>query len=299
MGPRRRSRQCRDIRSVGRPVGCGVTWRRRLPDRRRQRGRGRLDCQARGAIIGASDCDREYLSPDQSAPPAAGSRRPTRHARRLARTAPRQQGLNIPPRPRRACATPTTSRRITRRDRSAGRRHPNWRPWWSMPFAATCKKTALPHRRRNSERLRFPCSSSNPHRKRTPWLRYSHSRPVGQPATSRTAHSTEGNSARPWADNQSSRQFRFEDLVLGPMRAVLALLSRPNGRRCYAIEISPAYRDCAIVRWQDFVGEKAMLDGRSFAEVKDARCNPNCDMAEGVAIASEAVPPSPTESSPP
>jgi hypothetical protein len=49
--------------------------------------------------------------------------------------------------------------------------------------------------------------------------------------------------------------------------------------------------DRAILRWQDFTGEKATLDGRSFAEVKDARCDRNCDMAEGVAIASEAVPP--------
>jgi hypothetical protein len=46
-----------------------------------------------------------------------------------------------------------------------------------------------------------------------------------------------------------------------------------------------------IVRWQDFTGEQAMLEGRTFAEVRGARCDPNCDMAEGVAIASEAVPP--------
>jgi hypothetical protein len=64
-----------------------------------------------------------------------------------------------------------------------------------------------------------------------------------------------------------------------------------TGRRCYAIEISPAYCDCAIQRWQDVTGEKAMLDGRTFAEVKGARCDPKCDMAEGVAIASETVPP--------
>jgi len=64
-----------------------------------------------------------------------------------------------------------------------------------------------------------------------------------------------------------------------------------TGRRCYAIEISPAYCDTAILRWQYFTGEKATLDGRTFDEVRGARCDPNCDMAEGVAIASEAVPP--------
>ena len=44
-----------------------------------------------------------------------------------------------------------------------------------------------------------------------------------------------------------------------------------TGRKCLAIEISPAYCDVAILRWQDFTGETAMLDGRTFAEVKDAR----------------------------
>ena len=42
-----------------------------------------------------------------------------------------------------------------------------------------------------------------------------------------------------------------------------------SGRSCLAIELSPAYVDVAIKRWQDFTGEVATLeaDGRSFAEV--------------------------------
>jgi hypothetical protein len=64
-----------------------------------------------------------------------------------------------------------------------------------------------------------------------------------------------------------------------------------TGRRCYAIEINPAYCDTAIVRWQDFTGEQATLDGRTFAEVKGARCDPNCNIAEAIQITEEAAPP--------
>jgi DNA modification methylase len=61
-----------------------------------------------------------------------------------------------------------------------------------------------------------------------------------------------------------------------------------TGRRCYAIEIDPKYADCAILRWQNFAGEKATLDGRTFAEVKDARHDQSRDFAEGIEIAYEA-----------
>jgi DNA modification methylase len=41
------------------------------------------------------------------------------------------------------------------------------------------------------------------------------------------------------------------------------------GRCCYAIEIDPAYIDLGIIRWQNFSGEKAVLDGdgRTFDEI--------------------------------
>jgi DNA modification methylase len=43
-----------------------------------------------------------------------------------------------------------------------------------------------------------------------------------------------------------------------------------NGRRVYAMEISPAYVDVAIERWQNSTGKDAILDGdgRTFATVK-------------------------------
>jgi hypothetical protein len=46
-----------------------------------------------------------------------------------------------------------------------------------------------------------------------------------------------------------------------------------TGRACYAIELSPAYVDVAVRRWQDFTGEQATLDGdgRTFAAVADER----------------------------
>jgi hypothetical protein len=41
-----------------------------------------------------------------------------------------------------------------------------------------------------------------------------------------------------------------------------------SSRRCYALEISPAFVDVAIRRWEDFSGQKAGLedDGRRFGE---------------------------------
>ncbi len=42
-------------------------------------------------------------------------------------------------------------------------------------------------------------------------------------------------------------------------------------RRCRAMEISPAFVDVAIRRWQKATGKRAMLDGKSFDEVKVER----------------------------
>jgi hypothetical protein len=62
-----------------------------------------------------------------------------------------------------------------------------------------------------------------------------------------------------------------------------------TGRKCLAVEISPAYCDVAILRWQDFTEEKAMLDGRTFAEVRAARHNENADPAGSVQEGPNAV----------
>lgn len=46
-----------------------------------------------------------------------------------------------------------------------------------------------------------------------------------------------------------------------------------TGRRCFAIELNPAYVDVAVKRWQAFTGETAILDGdgRSFEDVASDR----------------------------
>ena len=46
-----------------------------------------------------------------------------------------------------------------------------------------------------------------------------------------------------------------------------------NGRRVYAMEISPAYVDVAVERWQAETGRDAILDGdgRTFSEVREER----------------------------
>jgi hypothetical protein len=53
-----------------------------------------------------------------------------------------------------------------------------------------------------------------------------------------------------------------------------AIIAAENtGRTCYAVEISPAFVDAAVARWEAYTGETATLegDGRSFAEVARER----------------------------
>jgi DNA modification methylase len=55
-----------------------------------------------------------------------------------------------------------------------------------------------------------------------------------------------------------------------------------TGRRCYAIEIDPAYVDVAVKRWQEFTGRMATLEGtgESFAEVVARRSLVKIEAAE-------------------
>jgi DNA modification methylase len=52
-----------------------------------------------------------------------------------------------------------------------------------------------------------------------------------------------------------------------------------NGRRVFAMEISPAYVDVAVERWQAETGREAILDGdgRTFAEVKARKLSSGID----------------------
>jgi hypothetical protein len=52
-----------------------------------------------------------------------------------------------------------------------------------------------------------------------------------------------------------------------------------NGRRVFAMEISPAYVDVAVERWQADTWREAILDGdgRSFAAVRAERLGEDTD----------------------
>jgi len=61
------------------------------------------------------------------------------------------------------------------------------------------------------------------------------------------------------------------DPFLGSGSTLIAAES--TGRICYGIEIDPRYVDVAVLRWQEFSGQKAVLDGdgRTFEEIARAR----------------------------
>jgi len=75
---------------------------------------------------------------------------------------------------------------------------------------------------------------------------------------------------RPIENNSSPGQAVYEPFS-GSGTTIIA--AEITGRACHAIELNPVYVDVAITRWQDFTGEKAVLDGdgRSFAEVGTER----------------------------
>jgi DNA modification methylase len=75
---------------------------------------------------------------------------------------------------------------------------------------------------------------------------------------------------RPILNNSSPGQAIYEPFM-GSGTTLIAAES--TGRVCYGSELSPAYVDVAILRWQNITGEKAILDGddRSFEEIKEGR----------------------------
>jgi DNA modification methylase len=77
---------------------------------------------------------------------------------------------------------------------------------------------------------------------------------------------------RPMLNNSSPGQAVYEPFS-GSGSCIIA--AERSGRVCHAIELSPAYVDVAVKRWQDHTGRKAMLadDGRSFDDIKTARAS--------------------------
>jgi DNA modification methylase len=75
---------------------------------------------------------------------------------------------------------------------------------------------------------------------------------------------------RPIENNSSPGQAVYEPFCGSGTTIIAAEMS---GRACHAVELSPAYVDVAVRRWQDFTGQHAVLegDGRLFHEVEEAR----------------------------
>jgi DNA modification methylase len=75
---------------------------------------------------------------------------------------------------------------------------------------------------------------------------------------------------RPIENNSSPGQAIY-DPFCGSGTTIIA--AEITGRVCHGIELSPAYVDVAIKRWQAFTGQKATLDEtkESFVEVSARR----------------------------
>ena len=63
---------------------------------------------------------------------------------------------------------------------------------------------------------------------------------------------------RPIENNSSPGQAVYEPFS-GSGTTIIA--AEMTGRACHAIELSPAYVDVAVQRWQAFTGEQAVLEG--------------------------------------
>lgn len=89
---------------------------------------------------------------------------------------------------------------------------------------------------------------------------------IDKPRKSETGHSTQKPvecMKRPIENNSSPGQAVYEPFS-GSGTTIIA--AEMTGRSCHAIELSPAYVDVAIKRWQDFTGQKAVreADGVEF-----------------------------------
>ena len=75
---------------------------------------------------------------------------------------------------------------------------------------------------------------------------------------------------RPVENNSSPGQAVYDPFV-GSGTTIIA--AEMTGRSCHAIELSPAYVDVAVLRWQAFTGQQAVLEdgGDSFAAVAAVR----------------------------
>jgi DNA modification methylase len=98
---------------------------------------------------------------------------------------------------------------------------------------------------------------------------------IPKPQKSETGHSTQKPiecMKRPIENNSSPGQAVYEPFS-GSGTTIIA--GEMTARCVYAVELNPAYVDVAVTRWQDFTGQKAVLegDGRTFEELAAERTN--------------------------
>ena len=91
---------------------------------------------------------------------------------------------------------------------------------------------------------------------------------------------------RPIENNSSPGQAVYEPFC-GSGTTIIA--AEMTGRCCHAIELDPVYVDVAVIRWQAFTGNPAILEGdeRSFDQIKVERLNNESEphMPAGKAVA--------------
>jgi DNA modification methylase len=98
-------------------------------------------------------------------------------------------------------------------------------------------------------------------------------RTQGDADDGRTSHSTQKpveTMLRPIMNNSRAGQTVYEPFC-GSGTTIIAC--ETSGRTALAVELNPSYVDMAVMRWQNFTGETALLeaDGRSFVEVRAER----------------------------
>ena len=86
---------------------------------------------------------------------------------------------------------------------------------------------------------------------------------------------------RPIENNSSPGQAVYEPFSGSGTTIIAAEIA---GRACHAVELSPAYVDVAMLRWQAFTGQQATLEatGQTFAEVGQTRHGEAADAGPGV-----------------
>ena len=95
---------------------------------------------------------------------------------------------------------------------------------------------------------------------------------INKPQKSETGHSTQKPvecMKRPIENNSKTGDAVYEPFC-GSGTTIIA--AEMTGRICYAIELSPAYVDVAVRRWQAFTGKNAALQGGAdFATIERER----------------------------